>query len=105
MVTQTTTTMAGAAGTETAPSLGALLDDTSVVADTDAALTALFARWHKDYNELTGATGCERAEKAGLRCIYASGNWNNLRELNRPTVVELLGQSGRRHQVLITSFK
>lgn len=87
--------------TETDMPLTALLADPAVMKDTDSALTALFARWHKDYTRLSGDTGCERAENAGLRCIYATGTWNNLRQLNRPAVIELLEPGGRRHQVLV----
>ena len=73
--------------------------------DTDSALAALFAEWRKDYTGLTGATGCERAEQAGLRCIYATGTWNNLRQLNRPALVELRTPDDQRHQVLVKGLR
>jgi general secretion pathway protein A len=86
-------------------SLAALLDNRAAVLDTDSAFTALFAKWKKDYNQLAGSTGCQRAEKAKLRCIYGTGTWNNLRELNRPVVIELQGADGQRHQVLVKALK
>lgn len=86
---------------EPAPSLAQLLAGPATGTDTDSAFSALFAQWHKDYTRLAGATGCERAERAGLRCIYATGTWNNLRQLNRPAVIELLLPDGQRHQVLV----
>jgi general secretion pathway protein A len=101
----TETTVVPVAGEPTPPALAALLDDSTTGLDTDSAFAALFAQWRKDYHELAGATGCARAEKAGLRCIYASGTWNNLRQLNRPAVIELLAPNGRRHQVLVKALK
>lgn len=83
----------------------ALLNNPSVALDTDSAFTALFAQWGKEYRQLAGRTGCERAEKVGLRCVYATGSWNNVRQLNRPAVIELMTQNGERHQLLVKSLK
>lgn len=85
--------------------LTTLLSDSKALLDTDSAFAALFAQWHKDYERLSGATGCEKAEKAKLRCIYATGTWNNLREFNRPAVIELQDAEGRRYQVLVKALK
>lgn len=82
-----------------------LLRASTTATDTDAVLTALFARWHKDYTRLAGKTGCERAQNAGLQCIYDTGNWNNLRQLNRPVVIELLGPTREKYQLLVTALK
>lgn len=82
-------------------SIEALLGDPKAPLDMDSALTALFAQWHKDYRALQGNTGCERALAAALRCFYATGTWNNLRELNRPAVVELLAPDGQRRLALV----
>ena len=88
-------------GGETVASLEPLFADAAATMDTDSALAALFAQWRKDYTRLSGPTGCERAVAAGLRCIYATGTWNNLRQLNRPAVIELLGPDGQKYQVLL----
>lgn len=72
--------------------------------DTESALKGLFERWGLDYTTLTGATGCERALNAGLHCIYQTGTWNNLRQHNRPAVIELQDASGRKHHVLVTTL-
>ena len=92
---------------EAAPThtLESLLQDPSTVLDTDTALTALFSQWRKDYDRIPGKTGCERALSAGLRCAYASGNWNNLRQLNRPAIIELMDADSRRHHVLVSALK
>lgn len=81
------------------------LHESTTATNTDAVLTALFAQWHKDYSRLAGNTACQRALKAGLQCIYDTGTWNNLRQLNRPAVIELLGPAGEKYQVLVTALK
>lgn len=87
-----------------APSLTALLNDAALRSDTDAAFTWLFRRWQLDATNLTGDTACERAAQAGLRCALVTGNWNNLRQYNRPAVIELLGQDGQRHHVVVSAL-
>jgi general secretion pathway protein A len=87
------------------PSLAALLGDPALVMDTDAAFTGLFSQWRRDYNRLSGDTGCERAQRAGLDCLYTSGTWNNLRQLNRPAVIELIDPHGRRRHVLVSALQ
>jgi general secretion pathway protein A len=72
--------------------------------DTESAMKDLFGHWGLDYTVLAGATACERALNAGLRCVYQTGTWNNLRERNRPAVIELQDASGRKHHVLVTSL-
>ncbi|HEY8555644.1 MAG TPA: AAA family ATPase [Burkholderiales bacterium] len=84
--------------------LTAFLAERADATDTENAFKTLFAKWNKDYARLAGATGCERAERAGLRCLYASGTWNNLRQLNRPAILELTDDAGTRHQVVVTAL-
>jgi general secretion pathway protein A len=83
-------------------SLAQLLADPAVPTNTDTAFAQLFARWGMDYTQATGGTGCERAQQVGLRCLFESGTWNNLRQLNRPAIVELVEESGTRHHVLVS---
>jgi general secretion pathway protein A len=73
-------------------------------ADNDAAFTALFALWRLDYVQLAGDTACARAQKAGLRCLYAAGTWNNLRQYNRPAVIELHDAAGERRHALVVEL-
>lgn len=90
---------------EATPSLDSFFSNPAAPLNTDSAFASLFAQWRKDYARFPGKTGCERALKAGLRCLYASGNWNNLRQLNRPAVIELVDGRGERHHVLISGLK
>lgn len=89
---------------EAAPALEALLGSADVKTDTDSAMQNLFERWGLDYAALSGTTGCERALKAGLHCIYKTGTWNNLREYNRPAVIELQDSAGGKHHVLVSAL-
>lgn len=90
---------------EPAPTLSQLLADPNIATDTDTALTDLFAHWGLDYAKLPGLTGCARAVTTGLRCIFQSGTWNNLRHLNRPAVIELVDERGQKHHVLVSGLK
>jgi general secretion pathway protein A len=80
------------------------LGSTEARTDTESAMKDLFERWGLDYSALAGATGCERALNAGLHCVYQTGTWNNLREHNRPAVIELQDSSGHKHHVLVTAL-
>lgn len=85
--------------------LSSLLSGFPELTDTESALKNLFSRWHLNYTNLVGGTGCERALNAGLHCIYKTGTWNNLRDYDRPAIVELQDATGHRHHVLVTELK
>lgn len=74
------------------------------IATTEAALKDLFARWGVTNPNLSGANACVLAQQAGLRCLYRSGTWNNLRNFNRPAIVELIDGRGRLYHVLIAAL-
>jgi general secretion pathway protein A len=87
------------------PSLQDLLHDPAVRHDTESAFAMLLAYWGLDYNELEGSGGCERAEQAQLVCHYGSGTWNNLRQLNRPAIIELIDGENNRHHVVVKAMR
>ena len=97
------TTAAGVstANSPDAPALAQILADPNIPTDTDSAFSALFTLWGFNYAQLSGATGCERAAQVGLRCLYESGTWSNLRQLNRPAIIELVDDAGLRHHLLV----
>lgn len=92
----------GAPATAPPVTLAELLADPAIPTDTDTAFEQLFSHWGLKYDQYTGDTGCERAQQAGLRCLFESGTWNNLRLLNRPAIIELADDSGARHHVLVS---
>jgi general secretion pathway protein A len=81
------------------PTLASILADPAIPTDTDSAFGVLFKLWGFDYAKLSGSTGCERAAQVGLRCLFESGTWGNLRQLNRPAIVELVDDAGLRHHL------
>jgi general secretion pathway protein A len=87
-----------------APTLAQILSDPNIPTDTDSAFSALFSQWSFDYTQFAGNTGCERAAQAGLRCLFDSGTWGNLRELNRPVIIELVDETGLRHHLLVVQL-
>jgi general secretion pathway protein A len=99
-----TTTSVPATGNAIQTSLDKLLADETVPTDTDTAFARLFSHWQRDYLKYQGATGCDRATESGLRCIFESGTWNNIRQINRPAIIELTDAAGGRHHVLVTAL-
>ncbi len=95
---------AATASPETPAGLEIALANPEARTDTGTAMKNLFDRWGVDYTSLSGATGCERALKAGLHCVYQTGTWNNLRKHNRPAVIELQDSSGTKHHVLVSAL-
>ncbi len=87
------------------PTLAQLLADPQTPTDTESAFVGLFARWGLDYGSVRGDTGCARATKLGLQCIFRSGTWNNLRQLNRPAVIELIDSNGGKRHVLVSALR
>ena len=86
---------------ESEPSLSLM----SLLGDQNAAFSTLFAYWQKVYpQEEDELSACEKAEFAGLSCIYGRGDWLNLMRYNRPAVIELLLDDGHRYQVVVAAL-
>lgn len=85
-------------------SLASLLSNKKTTTDTDAAFENLFTRWGHQTLKLAGRSGCEAAIDAGLSCVFNMGTWNNLRQYNRPAVLELKDKKGQRHHVVLASL-
>ena len=87
--------------TEPDESLGLI----GLLGDQDAAFATLFAYWQKVYpQDDPDLSACERAEQVGLSCIYGRGNWQKLELYNRPAVIELGLDDGRRYQVVVAAL-
>ncbi|MDY6994555.1 MAG: AAA family ATPase, partial [Pseudomonadota bacterium] len=84
------------------PTLLELLQDDTVPSDAEAAFTTLFRYWELDYQALPGQTACERAAVEGFGCLSHAGNWEDIRQLNRPVVIELVTENGTQHHVVVT---
>ncbi len=85
--------------------LGDLLLAGGVLTDKETAVMALFRCWHLEYGVRGGAQPCERAEAKGLRCIPCRGSWAMIMQHNRPVILELIGESGQSHYVVLTGLR
>jgi len=68
------------------------------------ALSRLAAEWGAAGEEGAPVTDCTAAETAGLRCYAARGNWNTLRALDRPALLELTADDGSPVYVIVRGF-
>lgn len=87
------------------PNLLDLLNNSAIPSDTQAAFSTLFKLWNVDYNNLQGKTACERAATQGLACLYHTGNWDDIRRFNRPTIIELITDKSKAHHVTVLKLK
>ena len=68
----------------------------------ELAYTALFRAWGADYE---GADACQQAEGLGLRCRSARGGLDELRQLNRPTVLMMRDDQGQEFHVALIALE
>lgn len=81
--------------------LAQFLNTADLASDTNSAFRKVFALWSEDYLRIQGDSACERAAVVGLNCLFSKGTWNNLREFNRPAIIELLDQEQNRHHMVV----
>jgi general secretion pathway protein A len=72
---------------------------------TENAFATLFSLWGLDYNSLTGENVCQRAATQKLACLIRTGTWDKLRRFNRPAVIELVTDKGKRYHVVVTHLQ
>lgn len=63
------------------------------------AYSALFRAWNADYE---GGDACRQAESLGLRCRAARGGLDELREVNRPALLDLHDEQGQEFHATLT---
>ncbi len=73
--------------------------------DTESAFMTLFSFWNLDYKSLVGEKACQRAATQNLACLLRTGNWKELREVNRPAVIELVTNDGNQHHLVVTKLE
>jgi general secretion pathway protein A len=62
----------------------------------------LFALWSVELREDVGPPEfCTFAKQYGLLCMHGKGNWNTLRQLDRPVILKLAADDGRRIPVVL----
>ncbi len=84
--------------TEATPNGSPFADDSG---DFRAAMASLFTLWGASP---TGLDTCTKARVAGLRCLLKRGAWSALEDINRPTLIGLLGPDGKREFAVVSSL-
>ncbi|MCK4833525.1 MAG: peptidoglycan-binding protein, partial [Gammaproteobacteria bacterium] len=70
-----------------------------------SAFQELFKAWNYSYNNKIVTTACKQAETFSLRCLYKYGNLNSLRAHDRPAVLTLVNDQGKKRHITITSIR
>jgi general secretion pathway protein A len=87
------------------PRLADLLGDPSVRGDDHAAFSSLSSLWGLEYRVASSGLACDAIRSAGLQCLFRSGNWNRLRRLDLPVILELTGPTGARRRATLVSLE
>ncbi|AHI27784.1 ExeA family protein [Marinobacter similis] len=68
------------------------------------AFRSLFKLWEYDYRPEAFPTACQYARAEGLACLERQGTRRSLEFLNRPAILELRDQSGKRGYAVLKSL-
>ena len=66
-----------------------------------SAWTELFALWSVVLPESVNLDFCDFAKQYGLLCLEDQGNWNTLRQFDRPAILTLVAADGERVPVVL----
>ena len=84
--------------------LQSLLVDPEFVVDTDHAIAELLVLWGARYDSARGDP-CAQAVEQGLRCLFQRrGTLGELRRVNWPTILSLVGPDGREYPAVVSSL-
>jgi general secretion pathway protein A len=84
--------------------LQSLLADPEFLIDTNGAIAELLALWGGHYDQVRGDP-CAQAVEQGLRCLFQRrGTLGELRRVDWPTILSLVGPDGREHPVVVSSL-
>jgi len=87
-----------------APRLADLLGGASAGGGDHAAFASLSSLWGLEYRVPQTGLGCDAVRSAGLQCLFRSGNWNRLRRLDLPVILELAGPTGARRRATLVAL-
>ena len=84
--------------------LETLIRRPEMAGDLESAMAVLFAMWNVT-PATSGVLGpCADSEIRGLKCYRQHGTWSNLRNINRPTLIDLEGADGRRVYAVVIAL-
>jgi general secretion pathway protein A len=66
------------------------------------AIPLLAGLWNK---ELAEGAECREIEKAGLSCLFDKSNWNSLKALNRPVIMEFTASNSEQVYALLVGLE
>ena len=66
-----------------------------------SAWTELFALWSVVLPQSVNPDFCDFAKQYGLLCLEEQGNWNTLRQFDRPAILSLVAANGERVPVVL----
>ncbi len=75
--------------------LQTLMRRPDLAGDLESGMAVLFAMWNVKPETSGGIGGCAGAENLGLKCYRRYGTWSTLRNINRPTLINLKNTEGR----------
>lgn len=67
----------------------------------NSAFETIFDIWGFDFNALQGDSACERAQQAGMQCLFAEGKLSDVIEYNLPAVLEITSRGGQLSQLVL----
>ena len=85
------------------PTLESFLASHAPDTGTDQAFATLFGLWKATLSPGEGRP-CEQATTQGLECFAEKGTLAQLRQLNRPAVITLVGQDGTERQLVLAGL-
>jgi general secretion pathway protein A len=68
----------------------------------NTAISRLAKVWNKEINE---ASGCENIEGVGLQCLFSKTNWDKLKALNRPVIMEFTDSTSKKFYGVLLGLK
>jgi general secretion pathway protein A len=96
---------AAESGTRPSPRLADLLANPTASGADHAAFAGLHALWGVPYRKTGSGLACDAARAEGLDCLFRFGNWNRLRRLDLPVILELTGPAGERRRALLVALR
>ena len=72
--------------------------------DLESAMNVLFALWNVKPATPGGLGPCADAEDLGLKCFRRHGSWSTLRNMNRPTLIDLNFADGQRVYAVVIAL-
>lgn len=79
-------------------------DDTTRLRSNSLAYQTIFSNWKINYNPEINGSPCFFAQSNGLSCLKGNGNFKDIRELNRPAVLQLKDNQGQIYYATLTGL-